>query len=185
MGGSDRQRALGLLSDSALTGLSRAGDRLAYGELVRRHMPQVIAFLRRLGADHVLADDLTQDTFIAALSGLQVYRGEAPFGAWLRTICARILFKRRRKDMRLVLTAQPLEPDISPLSDLAEKLDLEAALCALSPAERLCVSLNHGAGFSHADIAAELDIPVGTVKSHIARGMARLRRHLEKPDDRP
>jgi len=65
-------------------------------------------------------------------------------------------------------------------------LDLGAALEALSPAERLCVSLCHGAGFTHVEISDQLQIPLGTVKSHISRGTRKLRSRLaDAAPDRP
>ncbi len=60
-----------------------------------------------------------------------------------------------------------------------DRLDLDAALKALPEVERLCVSLCHGAGLSQAEIAAALNLPLGTVKSHVKRGLERLRARLE------
>ena len=65
-----------------------------------------------------------------------------------------------------------------------QRLDLDGALKLLSPAERLCVSLCCGAGFSHAEVAEALKSPLGTVKSHVRRGLDKMKAHLtsEAPD---
>jgi len=62
------------------------------------------------------------------------------------------------------------------------RIDLDDAMKSLSPAERVCVSLCYGAGLSHAEAAAALNTPLGTVKSHVKRGLDKLRARLA-PDD--
>jgi RNA polymerase sigma-70 factor (ECF subfamily) len=66
-------------------------------------------------------------------------------------------------------TPDPLAPDGG------ARLDLDRALAKLSPPERLCVGLCHGAGLTQAEIAEALQVPLGTVKSHVTRGLAKLR----------
>lgn len=62
-------------------------------------------------------------------------------------------------------------------------MDLDEALKALSEVERLCVSLCHGAGLSHPEIASAINLPLGTVKSHVKRGLDKLRARLDpRPD---
>ena len=63
-------------------------------------------------------------------------------------------------------------------SGAALRIDLDEALKALSEAERLCVSMCYGAGLSHADVAEVLNTPLGTVKSHVKRGLDKLRARL-------
>lgn len=170
-----------LASDIELAQRAARGDRAAFGELVRRAAPVVGDLLRRMGAQPALADDLTQDTLIAALKAISTYRGEAPFAGWAMRIAARLYLKRFRKDARTVLVDQPLDaetPDPT-APDSALRLDLDRALAALSGAERLCVSLCHGAGLTHEEIAGRLQVPLGTVKSHVTRGLKKLRACLE------
>ena len=64
-------------------------------------------------------------------------------------------------------------------------MDLEQALATLPPAVRLCVVLSHAEGMSHAEIAETVDMPLGTVKSHIQRGVQKLRQHLSAYQDSP
>jgi len=73
-------------------------------------------------------------------------------------------------------------PDDSSLPH-GTRLDLDNALARLKPVEQLCVSLCHGAGFTHDEIAAELGIPLGTAKSHVARGLKKLRRLMRGEEE--
>jgi RNA polymerase sigma-70 factor (ECF subfamily) len=163
--------------DLELVALAVAGDRAAFGELVRRHGSAVRALLRRMGAAPDLADDLAQDAFLAAFEQIAEFRGEGTFQAWVKRIAARAYVRRWRKSAREALTADP--PEVSaPAPDHAGAIDLDAALAGLTPAERMCVSLCYGAGLSHAEAAAALNTPLGTVKSHVKRGLDKLRDRL-------
>jgi len=173
--------------DVELAALAAAGDRRAYGELVRRHGSTVRGLLRRLGADSASADDLAQDAFMAGFEQVADYRGEGTFGAWIKKIAARLYLKKVRRDARLIFSdnAEPVEEvmvrDAS--GDAASRIDLDEALKALSRGERLCVSLCYGADWSHAEAAEALNIPIGTVKSHVKRGLDKLRAKLARPEE--
>lgn len=174
-------RLIPALADTELAALAAGGDRAAYGELVKRHARLVRDLMRRLGAEPSLAEDLTQDAFIDALHSLPGYRSEAPFKAWIRTIATRNFFRARRKAARQVLMAEPVDREIAGGErevDAAERMDLDSALGGLSDAERMCVCLCHGAGMTQAEISEALDVPLGTVKSHVTRGLEKLRRRL-------
>jgi RNA polymerase sigma factor (sigma-70 family) len=182
MGGSHTQRtAVAAAHDVELAGRSALGERAAFGELVRRHSSAVRGLLRRLGADPSMADDLAQDAFLAAFEQIAEFRGEGTFQAWVKRIAARLYVRRWRRDKRTDLMAETPEPD--PQAGLgqaaaASRIDLDAALSTLSNAERLCVSLCYGGGFSHAEAADALNTPLGTVKSHVKRGLDKLRERL-------
>ena len=167
--------------DLELVALAAAGGRSAFGELVRRHGSPVRALLRRMGADPALADDLAQDAFLTAFEQIADFRGEGTFQAWVKRIAARLYVKRWRKEARLDLMADPPEeeePSTLAESGAADRIDLDEALKALSPLERLCVSLCYGSGLSHGEAAVALNTPLGTVKSHVKRGLDKLRRRL-------
>ena len=83
-----------------LAALAAAGDRRAFGELVRRHGSAVRGLLRRMGAEPSLADDLAQDAFLAAFERIVEFRGEGTFAAWVKKIAARLYVRRWRKDKR-------------------------------------------------------------------------------------
>jgi len=168
--------------DVELAALAAAGDRRAYGELVRRHGSAVRGLLRRLGADSAMADDIAQDAFLVGFEQIADFRGEGAFGGWIKKTAARLYLRKAKRDSRLVLgesaedEAPPGRMDESRAA--ADRLDLDEALKGLSNAERLCVSLCYGADWSHAEAAEALNIPLGTVKSHVKRGLDKLRARL-------
>ncbi len=179
-GQTQRNRPLQGLHDVELAQLSMAGDRAAFGELARRHGSAVRALLRRMGADPALADDLAQDAFLAAFEAITDFRGEGAFVGWVKRIAARLYIKRWKRRAELDPAPDgPEQADESLYDGLSNaRLDLDEAMKALTPAERLCVSLCYGAGLSHAEAAEATNAPLGTVKSHVKRGLDKLRRRL-------
>lgn len=167
------------LHDVELAALAAAGGRREFGELVRRHGSAVRGLLRRMGAESATADDIAQDAFILAFQKCAEFRGEGPFGGWIKRIAARLYLKRRAKEARYAPEEESGEV-VQPV-DTAARVDLDEALKTLSEVERLCVSLCHGAGLSHPEIAAAINLPLGTVKSHVKRGLDKLRARLQ-PD---
>jgi RNA polymerase sigma-70 factor (ECF subfamily) len=177
--GADPSRNPVGLHDVELAALAAAGGRREFGELVRRHNAGVRALLRRMGADPATADDVAQDAFLKAFERVSEFRGAGTFASWVKRIAARLYLKRRAKDAAFVLEADPREPEPLPVqADAADRVDLDEALKALSPAERLCVSLCYGAGLSHTEVAETLDAPLGTIKSHVKRGLDKLKARL-------
>lgn len=167
------------LHDVELAALAAAGGRREFGELVRRHSSAVRGLLRRMGAQPALADDVAQDAFLMAFEKCAEFRAEGTFSAWVRRIAARLYIKRCRFDARFVEAVDCEEA--APIQDAHGQMDLDEALKSLAEVERLCVSLCHGAGMSHPEIAAALNLPLGTVKSHVKRGLDKLRLRLS-PD---
>lgn len=172
-------RSLADHHDVELAALAAAGGRREFGELVRRHGSAVRGLLRRMGAQPALADDIAQDAFVQAFQRIAEFRGEGAFAAWVKRIAARLYIRNRTKDARYVAELQSEEA--APATDFAGKVDLDEALKTLSEPERLCVSLCHGAGMAHPEIATALNLPLGTVKSHVKRGLDKLRARLEEP----
>jgi len=176
------------LSDMELARLADHEDRGAAGELVRRSAPVITDLLRRMGAPDAVADDITQDALVTALRSVASYRGEAAFSTWAMKIAARLYIKRRRREARTELMAEPVGADIGGVSEEVgsiTRLDLDRALQRLSSPERLCVSLCHGAGLKHDEIALALRVPLGTVKSHVTRGLKKLRILMTEPGSDP
>jgi len=165
------------LHDVELAALAAAGGRREFGELVRRHGSAVRALLRRMGAQGAEADDVAQDAFLRAFEKCAEFRGEGTFAAWVKRIAARLYLKRKSKDARYV--AEIGTEEIAPAVDTPGLVDLDEALKSLNETERLCVSLCHGAGLSHPEIAAAMNLPLGTVKSHVKRGLDKLRARLQ------
>jgi RNA polymerase sigma factor (sigma-70 family) len=166
--------------DRLLASRAAAGDIEAFAILVRRNLASLRSFLRRLGASPDLADDLAQDAMVAAFERIADYRGDGAFGGWVRRIAARRYLRTLRASRRFESLDEAPEA-YTPAPDTGRRLDLDAALVRLPEAQRLCVSLQHGAGYTGAEIAKALSLPEGTVKSHIARGLERLRQDLGTP----
>jgi len=175
----DTRAARAAAHDLDLVALAAGGGREAFGELVRRHGSAVRALVRRMGAEPALADDIAQDAFMTAFEQIADFRGEGTFQAWVKRIAARLYVKRWRRDARADLAAGLQEaPEDFGAAGAETRIDLDEALRALSPAERMCVTLCYGAGLSHAEAAQALMTPLGTVKSHVKRGLDRLRARL-------
>jgi RNA polymerase sigma factor (sigma-70 family) len=172
------------LHDVELCAHVLTGERRAFGELVRRHGSGVRGLLRRMGAQPALADDLAQDAFLTAFERIAEFRGEGAFAGWVKRIAARLYLRRLQRERRLgdlALAAQE-EPAAPAAPDAEGRIDLDAALSALPSAERLCVALCYGAGLSHTEAAEALNLPLGTVKSHVKRGLEKLRVRMAPGD---
>jgi RNA polymerase sigma-70 factor (ECF subfamily) len=161
-------------------------DRAAFGELVRRHQSRVRVVLRRLTrGDVALADDLAQETFVLAWRHLRRFRFESRFSTWLYRIAFNAWRSeaRRRREVTLDLDddGPPLSEahEMAPASDaVLDRLDLERAMACLSDGERAALAACYYADLSHEEAAAALGLPLGTVKTHILRAKAKLRRRL-------
>ena len=174
------QSSFASLHDVELCSYAAAGERRAFGELVRRHGSAVRGLLRRMGAQVAEADDTAQDAFLAAFERIAEFRGEGTFAGWVKKIAARQYLRRLQRDRKLTAFAQEdveEEADVS-AGDADHRIDLDEALKGLSAAERVCVSMCYGAGLSHGEAAEALNLPLGTVKSHVKRGLEKLRARL-------
>ena len=169
--------------DSALIAEARAGSRLALSRLIDRNQQAVRAFLRRVAADREDADDLAQETFVTAWTQLADWRGQSSVRAWLLGIAwrkargaGRTLFRRMARDGAWA-EAEALRP--APAASAEDRLALKSAMARLNLQERAAVALCLAEDYSHAEAAAILDLPLGTVKSQVQRGRAKLLEVLE------
>jgi RNA polymerase sigma-70 factor, ECF subfamily len=153
-----------------------AGDDGAYGELVRRRQGPVRQLFRRLCRDPALADDLSQQAFLQAWRHIDTVKSPAAFAGWLRRLAINIWLQRVRVERPV--TAELSDELSEPPALLSEQLDLDSALATLPPAVRLCITLAYAERMSHREICEATQLPLGTVKSHITRGAARLRELL-------
>jgi RNA polymerase sigma-70 factor (ECF subfamily) len=167
-------------TDTSLAQRARSGDASAFGALVREHQSKVRGFLRRLTrGDTALADDLAQETFLEAHRKIAQFRGEGSFGAWLCGIAwSRFLMERRKR------REEPLEaPDdtasVDTTSASLARLDLEKAMARLAPMETAALTLCYALGHSHGEAAEILQLPLGTIKSHVLRGREKLKALLD------
>lgn len=174
-------------SDGELIALVIAGrDQRAFSTLVSRHQSAVRAVLMRLCRNAALADDLAQETFLKAFTKIADYSGSGSFKAWLCRIAYTefLMSARKRKaaDKALErLQAQPHETHEAP-RDGGARIDLDRALAELGDEERVCVVLCYASGLSHSDAAEVTGLPLGTVKSHVNRGRAKLRAWFDRKE---
>jgi RNA polymerase sigma factor (sigma-70 family) len=169
------------MQDAELAAMAQAGDREAFGELVRRYAAKARRVARTVLGNADDADDAAQDGFLAALRHLGRYDPARPFGPWLLRIVSNAATDRRRR--RRVRAAEAI-PATVPSSSLAPDREadrramhaaLRAALATLPERQRVAVELFDVEGYTHAEIAEVLGIPVGTVRSHVFHARRALR----------
>jgi RNA polymerase sigma-70 factor (ECF subfamily) len=167
--------------------------------LIRRYERPVFSLIYRMVRDSAAAEDLAQDSFIKVLNHLDKYRPEFKFSSWLFKIANNVAidFLRRRQLDTVSMDGSPhastaseveatsfeLADDAeSPLDELAARelgSAIEQAIAKLRPEYRNCIMLRHVEGRSYEEIAATLDLPLGTVKTYIHRARHQLREALE------
>lgn len=171
--------------DEALVAAAQGGSAEAFSRLVERHQQALRAFLRRSCGDWATADDLAQETFLAAWSRIGRLKAGASVRAWLCGIGYNKHLTAVRSAGRERARGAVYEADRETTLNAAaeDKIALERAMAALPAEQRACVALCLAADFSHAEAAEALDMPLGTVKSHVSRGRARLCQALGVSDD--
>jgi RNA polymerase sigma-70 factor (ECF subfamily) len=155
---------------------ARAGSAEAYGMLVRLHGQALRAFLRRLTGNAAEADDLAQDAFVFAWEKIGRFDPARDFRPWLFAIAWR-KYRTRRRGWRRMLARETRYARTRETIDHADPglaLDLAAACATLPVEQRAALLLCLGCDFSHAEAAQALALPLGTVKSHVARGREKL-----------
>ena len=162
--------------DSELARRAAAGDAAAFAALVRAHEAAVRRFLRRLAADS--GDDLAQETFLTAWRRAGDYHGAGRYRAWLMRIAWTTFLGAHRAGRRREAREGGVGPwQAPPDPDLA--IDLARVLAALGERERAAALLCFGEGCSHAEAAEIMGLPLGTLKSIVARARAALVERLE------
>ena len=159
---------------------AQTGSAQAFSRLVRTHQQALRAFLRRLCGNHTDADDLAQETFVQAFALIGRFDPQRSFRAWLFGIGWRKFREGKRGWLRLLKRESRFAETFESFdcSDPALGMDLAAATAALPPEQRAVVLLCLGCEFTHAEAVEALALPLGTVKSHIARGRERLKEML-------
>jgi RNA polymerase sigma-70 factor (ECF subfamily) len=158
---------------------ARAGSHQDFSRLVTAHQGALRAFLRRLCTNTAEADDLAQEVFVFAWENIARFDPARAFRPWLFAIAWRKYRQSKRswlRRLRREQAAAPAEDHFTP--DPGLRLDLRTALAGLAPEPRAAVLLCLGCDFSHGEAAQALEIPLGTVKSHIARARLALQAAL-------
>ena len=187
------------LPDADVVSLAQQGRDSAFRELVRRYERPVFSLVFRMVRDRETAEDLAQDAFIKVLNHIDRYSPEFKFSSWLFKIANNVAIDHLRK-RRIETVSMDGSPHAASAAEVEatsfdvaihqesaldemESRDLgsaiEQAIARLRPEYRSCIMLRHVEGRSYEEIAATLDLPLGTVKTYIHRARHELRRTLE------
>ena len=187
------------LPDADLVALAQEGRESAYQELVRRYERPVFSLIFRMVRDREVAEDLAQDSFIKVLNNIDRYRPEFKLSSWLFKIANNVAidFLRKRQLDTVSIDGSPhagsaseieatsfdvVSRQESALEEMEAKelgSSIERAIAQLRPEYRSCIMLRHVEGRSYEEIAATLDLPLGTVKTYIHRARHQLREALD------
>jgi len=175
-------------SDAELVDRARDGDSGALERLLELHYDRIAKICRRIAAGPAEADDCTQEALIAIVKGISRFDGRSQFTTWSYRVATNACLDELRRRQR---RGTPVDPDdlasvgdesvqtdslTSPVttSGVEARLDLDAALSQVPLEYRVPLILREVADLDYAQIAEHLGVPVGTVKSRIARGRAAL-----------
>ena len=187
------------LPDADVVTLAQQGREAAFRELIRRYERPVFSLIFRMVRDRETAEDLSQETFIKVLNHVDKYRPEFKLSSWLFKIANNVAIDHMRKRQletvsmdgsphaRSQAETEATSFDVEARQETAlEELEskelgsaIERAIATLRPEYRSCIMLRHVEGRSYEEIAATLDLPLGTVKTYIHRARHELRRALE------
>lgn len=187
------------LPDADLVALAQEGREAAYRELVRRYERPVFSLIFRMVRDREVSEDLAQDTFIKVLNHIDKYRPEFKLSSWLFKIANNVAIDHLRKRQLETVSIDGSPNALSAAEVEATSFDvvarqesaldemearelgsaIERAIQKLRPEYRACIMLRHVEGRSYEEIAATLDLPLGTVKTYIHRARHQLRDALE------
>lgn len=174
--------------EDALIQRCRSGtDDAAFGELVERYKDLVYGMIFRLAGDRSQADDLAQDVFLKIHRGLPYFRGEARLSTWVYRIVMNVCAQARtRPRPEVPLDRGPDRPPYDPgaadtaFADLELRDRLDKAIAQLPEHYRFLIAAHHLHGVQYEALAEALDIPLGTVKTHLHRAKRQLRELLSK-----
>ena len=186
-------RRLTHLSDEALVALVARGDESALGELYDRVGRVAYGIAYRVLRDDRLAEDAVQEGFLAAWRSATAFRADrAKASTWIVTLVHRravdiVRREERRRAEPLESESRPDPPDPSGSAEDAAWLGFErdrvqAALRALPDTQRESIELAYYGGYSQAELAERLGVPLGTIKSRMFAGLARLRELLDEAE---
>jgi RNA polymerase sigma-70 factor, ECF subfamily len=164
-------------SDEDLARRAASGERAALELLLSRHLDQIHAVCRRVLGHPEDALDATQEAMIAIARGINRFDGRSRFTTWMYRVATNAALDEARRRRRRPIASEHA-PDVATVGDetaaVDARLDVDQALAGLPPDYRAAVALRDLAGLDYAEIASVLDIPIGTVRSRIARGRAAL-----------
>ena len=179
------------LDDRALVTAAQQGDRGAMDQLLRRHYDRIYAVCRRIVGNDSDAADASQEAMIAMVRSLARFDGRSTISTWAYRIATNASLDELRRRRRRPMLAMPARDDLPHevadpdsglrIDSIGDRELLDQALAGLAEEFRVPVVLRDIADLDYAEIVLTLDIPVGTVKSRIARGRAALAVALSAP----
>lgn len=167
--------------EAALVRGAQAGSASDFEALFRAHWPRAYRAAYLIVHDAAAAEDIAQESFLAAVRALDRFDRRRPFGPWLhRIVVNRAIDWSRARALRREAGSEPGDlPDTAPPpAPLGE--DVLAALAALSPDHRAVIVLRHLLGYTPGEIARLLELPRGTVNSRLRRGLDELAKRLPR-----
>ncbi|GLV57548.1 RNA polymerase sigma factor [Dictyobacter sp. S3.2.2.5] len=176
--------------DVALVIASQAGDQDAFAVLVQRHQRRVFNLVYRMLQQYDEANEVTQETFLAAWQGLRSFRRDARFTTWLHRIaynCALKQLEQRKKDsaLQVAMQAEAVDSDERIGAEL-EAHDRQAIvrehISTLPAKYRVVLVLRHLQEMTYEEMAEILTMPIGTIKTHLFRARNLLKERLEAFD---
>ena len=162
-----------------------AGDRAAFEELCRGHLPRIYRVLFRLTGNHEDAEDLCQECFVRAWRALDVYRAEAAFGAWLERIAVHLARDHHRARVRrgpaVTLSEEPPARQAGGAEVARRELQAQLleSLERLPERQRLAIVLRALEGRAYGDVASAVGVTPATARTLVMKARRRLMRALE------
>ena len=165
------------LDERELVARCQADDDAAFAELVDRYKNLVYAMIYRMVADRSQVDDLAQEVFLKVHRGLPYFRGEARLSTWIYRIVANVCVQERARRRELTVTqGLPERSSVDgAFADLELRDRLEKAIAQLPENYRLLIAAHYLKGVQYEALAETLNLPLGTVKTHLHRAKRQLR----------
>ncbi len=188
------------MDEANLITAAQQGKVDAFNELVLAYQHQVYNLAYRIMGDPASAADATQEAFISAFQHIDGFRGErsSSFKSWLMRIVSNGCYdelRRRKRRPATSLEDFDLDEDVNPAlinggeapEERAERQEMaqliQTGIQTLSPDQRIALVLSDVQGFSYQEISETIDVPLGTVKSRLARARGRLRDYLRAHEE--
>lgn len=179
------------MDDTALVAAAQNGDRQALRQLLANHQPGIYALARRMLGNDTDAYDVTQEALIAIVKGLPSFNRQSRFSTWVYRVTANAALDEIRRSNRRPTPVEFVEESLSgtslprdsaalnPYTALDDRLSIDVAIQQIHHNFAVAVVLRDQLGFEYAEIANILEVPIGTVRSRIARGRRDLARLLK------
>lgn len=187
-GAPDTRALRGGVDEQELVERCRKGDESAFRELVDQYKGMVFALTARSVSDRARAEELAQEVFLRVHKGLPYFRGEAKLSTWIYRIVANLL-AQERPDLATISIDVTFEGDDAPrlqpgaedraFGDMVLRDRLDKAIQRLPVPYQVLVNGHYLKGMRYEDLADALNLPMGTVKTHLHRAKRQLRHLLE------